>query len=102
MFKINSKEYKAKEIDFNSVIEMKDLGGDIYEMGRNPFAVIRAYLAFCGGMTADKAGEEINAHVVGGGDLAVLSETLNDALEKSDFFKAMVARAKKAESDAKA
>ena len=36
MFKINSKEYKAKEIDFNSVIEMKDLGGDIYEMGRNP------------------------------------------------------------------
>lgn len=102
MLTINNKQYKEKPIDFNATIEMQELGGDLYQVASKPLAVLRAYFAYCAGLDATTAGEEISAHIVGGGDLADLSEALNRAMEESDFFKAMVAKATAEENSAKA
>ena len=94
---INGKEITAKPIDFNATIELNDLGGDIYSYGTKPFAVLRAYLAYCEGVSAEEAGQEIEAHIIGGGDLSDLSAAFMKACDDSAFFKAMITKAKTAE-----
>lgn len=95
---INGKSITAKPIDFNAVIELKELGGDIYDFAKNPFAVLRAYLAHCEGINPEAAGKEIEAHIIGGGDLVELSDAFTDACNNSAFFKAMIAKAEAAET----
>lgn len=94
---INGKEITAKPIDFNATIELNDLGGDIYSFGTKPLAALRAYLAYCEGVSAEEAGQEIEAHIVGGGDLSDLSAAFMKACDDSAFFKAMIAKAKAAD-----
>lgn len=94
---INGKEITAKPIDFNATIELNDLGGDIYSFGTKPLAALRAYLAYCEGVSAEAAGQEIEAHIVGGGDLSDLSTAFMKACDDSAFFKAMITKAKTAE-----
>lgn len=94
---INGKEITAKPIDFNATIELNDLGGDIYSFGTKPLAALRAYLAYCEGVSAEEAGQEIEAHIVGGGDLSDLSMAFMKACDDSAFFKAMITKAKTAE-----
>lgn len=94
---INGKEMTAKPIDFNATIELNDLGGDIYSFGTKPLAALRAYLAYCEGVSAEEAGQEIEAHIVGGGDLSDLSTAFMKACDDSAFFKAMITKAKTAE-----
>ena len=94
---INGKEITAKPIDFNATIELNDLGGDIYSFGTKPLAALRAYLAYCEGVSAEEAGQEIEAHIVGGGDLSNLSTAFMKACDDSAFFKAMITKAKTAE-----
>lgn len=94
---INGKEITAKPIDFNATIELNDLGGDIYSFGTKPLAALRAYLAYCEGVSAEEAGQEIEAHIIGGGDLSDLSAAFMKACDDSAFFKAMITKAKTAE-----
>lgn len=94
---INGKEITAKPIDFNATIELNDLGGDIYSFGTKPLAALRAYLAYCEGVSAEEAGQEIEAHIVGGGDLSDLLTAFMKACDDSAFFKAMITKAKTAE-----
>lgn len=94
---INGKEITAKPIDFNATIELNDLGGDIYSFGTKPLAALRAYLAYCEGVSAEEAGQEIEAHIIGGGDLSDLSTAFVKACDDSAFFKAMITKSKTAE-----
>nr|DAG05600.1 MAG TPA: tail assembly chaperone protein [Siphoviridae sp. ct3R43] len=94
---INGKEITAKPIDFNATIELNDLGGDIYSFGTKPLAALRAYLAYCEGVSAEEAGQEIEAHIIGGGGLSDLSTAFMKACDDSAFFKAMITKAKTAE-----
>ena len=94
---LNGKEITAKPTDFNATIELNDLGGDIYSFGTKPLAALRAYLAYCEGVSAEEAGQEIEAHIVGGGDLSDLSTAFMKACDDSAFFKAMITKAKTAE-----
>ena len=94
---INGKEITAKPIDFNATIELNDLGGDIYSFGTKPLAALRAYLAYCEGVSAEEAGQEIEAHIIGGGDLSDLSAAFMKACDDSAFFKVMIAKAEAAD-----
>lgn len=96
---INGKEITAKPIDFNATIELNELGGDIYSFGTKPLAALRAYIAYCEGVSAEEAGREIEAHIIGGGDLSDLSAAFIKACDESAFFKAMIAKAKTAEKN---
>lgn len=100
-FVINGKTYKAKEITFNFMcfLEEKDL--PIEQIETKPMKFGREYLAYCGGMTSEQAGMEIDAHVVSGGELSVLYDAMGEALENSDFFRAMANPGKKAPEEQK-
>ena len=84
---VNGKEYVAKEFTFNLICDLEEMGYDMDSMGNKPMSVIRAYFALCAGVTMDVAGKEIESHLIGGGDMAVISEAMQEQMENSDFFR---------------
>lgn len=88
-FEINKVVYKGKEISFNAMCEFEDHGVSFDEIDKKPMKFAREYLAFCGDMNSAKAGQEIEKHIVDGGDLSGLYESLAEAVETSGFFRAM-------------
>lgn len=98
-FEINGKEYEAKPFTFNMICELEDMGFSIEDMDRKALSMIRAYFALCIGDVVT-AGNEIEAHIIGGGDLAGISEAIGKELNESGFFKAMVAQTQEKEKKA--
>lgn len=100
-FVINGKTYKAKDITFNFMcfLEEKDL--PIEQIESKPMKFGREYLAYCGGLTSEQAGMEIDEHVINGGELSVLYDAMGEALDNSGFFRAMANPGKKAPEEQK-
>ena len=92
---VNGKEYVAKEFTFNLICDLEEMGYDMDSMGNKPMSVIRAYFALCAGVTMDVAGKEIESHLIGGGDMAVISEAMQEQMENSDFFRNLTQTEKK-------
>lgn len=92
-FKINGKEYVAKELDFNAVCDLEEMGVNITKIEKNALTVVRGYVAYCGNMDAETAGREIQAHVLGGNDLNEIIELINEQMTSSDFFRGLNASA---------
>lgn len=86
-FKVNGRTYTAREIDFNAVCEFDKAGISIAKLKDTPFAAARAYLAICGDMEEDAAGNEIQAHVMDGGNVSQILNALSSALRDSGFFR---------------
>lgn len=77
---INSKDYELKELDFNGICELEDLGFSLRDFKKSRMSGMRALLAYCGDIDEETAGEEIMQHLKNGGslnDLAPLFEMLN-------------------------
>jgi hypothetical protein len=49
--------------------------------------MMRAYLALCMNTTKENAGEELEKHIMSGGNFDELSEAMGEAIENSDFFR---------------
>lgn len=62
-FTLNGKEYKAKPMNFNALCFLEKAGVDMSSAELSNFNFIRAYMAFCMGVSPEKAGDEIQAHV---------------------------------------
>ena len=88
-FTINGTAYKAKEISFNFMCFLEDKDIALEQIDSKPMKFGREYLAFCGNMTSEEAGEEIDKHVINGGDLGDLYAAMADAMEASGFFRAI-------------
>lgn len=88
-FKINGKRYEAKEIDFNFLCDLEDAGVSLADLEKKPMSTARAYFAVCFGGDVDKAGKELEAHMTNGGNLNALMNAFADALQHSDFFRAI-------------
>lgn len=86
---VNGKEYVAKEFTFNLVCDLEDMGYDLEKMGAKPMTITRAYFALCAGITEEVAGREIEAHIVSGGDISVISNVMHEQMENSDFFRSL-------------
>ena len=86
---INGRVYPAKELDFNFVCELGNQGINIDEIDSKIFPAIRTYVAWCMGTTVEVAGEEINQHIINGGNLDELSNAFANAGETSGFFRAI-------------
>lgn len=100
MISVNGKEYKEAEITFNAVCELEEMGCPLASIKNSSFNVARAYLALCmgGGNNAKElAGQEIQKHVIAGGDISGIVEAFGKAIENSDFFQA-IGKNKKAEN----
>lgn len=88
-FTINNKTYKAKDVTFNFMCLLEDKNLPIELIDSKPMKVGREYLAYCGDMSSEQAGMEIEQHVISGGNLAPLYNAFTTALEESDFFQAL-------------
>lgn len=89
-FTVNNKEYKAKAFDFNLVCDLEDMGVSMREMNKKQMATTRAYFALCAGMSNEQAGKEMEVHVIAGGNFEEISTALNEEMDKSDFFRALI------------
>lgn len=94
-FTINGTEYEGAKLSYNTVCDLKSLGFDITQFQENPWGFMRAYFSISSGMPLKLAGDEIEAHMVSGGDLNELSEVLSKEVEVSGFFQALRNRAEK-------
>lgn len=92
-FTINGHEYRAKEMDFNFMCLLDDEGVSLDEIDTKTIKFLRAYFAYCSGMKSDAAGEELNQHMINGGNLDGLSSAMFEAGEKSAFLQALTNRA---------
>lgn len=88
-FKINGKEYGAKPFDFNLVCDLEDMGISLYEAGKKPMVIIRAYFAFCAGISKELAGKELESHMINGGSFEDIFNAMSEEMEKSDFFRSL-------------
>lgn len=88
-FSLNNKIYKARPFDFNLVCDLEEQGISMEQIGDKPMSLIRTYVAFCGDFDKERAGKEIEAHVIDGGSLDEVSQVLSKEIEESGFFRAL-------------
>ena len=83
-FTLNGKEYKSKELDYNTACDLEDMGVSLEMANTRPMSMVRAYFACCADISKEAAGKEIEAHIVAGGKLDDVIE-----VESSSFFRAL-------------
>lgn len=86
---VNGRVYAAKEVDFNFLAELGNEKIDISDIDVKIIPAIRVYVAYCMGVDVERAGEEINAHVVNGGSIEEIASVLNKKAAESGFFRAI-------------
>ena len=89
---INKKRYEAREFDFNLICDLQDLGVnilDIKDMRRTSLLTIRSYVALCMDADPEYAGEEINQHIINGGNMDEITEVFQKMMSESSFFQAL-------------
>lgn len=89
-FTINGTEYNAKPFDFNLMCSLEDISIGLGDLITKPHLAIRAYLAICGNMSEEKAGLELQEHLIAGNDMSEISIVLSEEMDKSDFFQALL------------
>lgn len=85
-FTINGKQYNAVEMDFNTIADLSAMGIELLGGDFPLLKTFRAYFALCSGLNERKAGDEINAHLMNGGNLDELAEAFNDRCLNSGFM----------------
>lgn len=98
-FTVNKKEYKAKPFDFNLVCDLEDMGISMREMNKKQMVTMRAYFALCAGISNEQAGKEMEAHIIAGGNFEEISTALNEEMDKSDFFRALIKTAEEEDTE---
>lgn len=93
-FTVNGKEYNAKELTYGDIRKMESFGlnlmTDITSIQAKVFSYTSGYLAICGGFSLEVADNEMNEHIINGGDFTDISEAFVDSLSNSRFFQAML------------
>lgn len=88
-FEVNGKEYSAKPFTFNMVCDLEDMGVSMGDIQRKPMSAVRAYFAICSGRGTHFAGEEMEKHVISGGDFTKIMEIISEEMNASDFFRSL-------------
>lgn len=91
-FTVNGVTYTAKDFNFNTVCDLEDLGVSLSDLGNKPMAMIRAYLTICSGRDAEFAGEQIEQHIINGGNFEDMMQVISEKMEESGFFRALQSR----------
>lgn len=88
IFVVNGKTYVAKPFNFGMICDLEDLGISLEDMDKIPFKFMRAYFYLCGNFpNLNVASDEINSHVVNGGDMKLIFDVISKEMESSDFFR---------------
>lgn len=88
-FKVNGKEYKSKEFDYNLICDLEEIGISLEQITTKPLSMVRAYFAICAGKDKEFVGKEIVEHMKNGGNINDVMEAMTKEMELSDFFRAL-------------
>lgn len=99
LFNVNGKQYRAKEFDFNLLCDFEDQGLSLEDIDSKPMSLIRTYLAFCGNITKEEAGKEIEAHLIGGGKFTDVVDAMSEQMQDSGFFRSLNKETEAAEDE---
>jgi len=91
-FTVNGVTYPAKEFSYNVICDLEDMGVQLSDFGTKPMSMVRAYFSICAGKDLEFVGKEIEAHIIAGGNLEEIIQTISDAMESSGFFQALSSR----------
>ena len=83
---INNKEYVLPEMNFGTLCMLERMGAPINALATHPLSAVRAFLALAMDCDVEKAGRELQAHLVSGGTLDELLDEVVYAMEDADFF----------------
>jgi len=97
IFLINDKRYVAKEFTFGAVRQLEGYGLSLTDVQNKPMTLAAAYLAFCANINMDAADNEIQEHVIKGGNLDGIFEAVTEAMNESRFFQALNKKTEKVE-----
>lgn len=87
---INGKEYVIPEIDFNMICDLEDRGVSILQIEEKPISSLRAFLSVVGDIPVEQAGQEIQEHIIKGGEIEpVITEILESFID-SGFFRQLL------------
>ena len=89
-FTINGNEYEGAKYNYNTSCQFEEMGVNISDIAKKPMGVMRAYLAISSGMDMEDAGNEIEQHLIGGGDLTEIQSALAKEMSDSGFFKRLL------------
>ena len=88
-FTINGRTVRAKEADFNFICDLGENSIEMDDISKKPLNAIRQYVAFCMGVSAEVAGNELNAHIINGGNFEEIINVFREQMESSGFFRAL-------------
>lgn len=88
-FVLNGNTYPAKDMGINMICDLEDMGISLGDMQSKSFSFIRAYVSMCMGQSVEKAGREIELHLMNKGKLEDIMEVIKSAMEESDFFRSL-------------
>ncbi len=91
-FTINGKVYNAKPFTYNLVCDMEHDGVSMSKMSEMPMEVLRVYFMKCSNLNAEKAGTEIEEHIIGGGNLEEIMTVMSSEMSESRFFQSLTKR----------
>lgn len=86
---INGNTYHIPELDFNAMCKLEDMGVSLIGMDKKLLSTVRGFLALAMGGDMEKAGKEMEAHLIGGGSLDGFMSEINKAVQSSGFFRAL-------------
>lgn len=88
-FELNGIEYKAVPFGFNTVCDLEEQGVSLEDMNNKPLSMVRAYIGLCIGKGSAYSGEQIEAHIVNGGNLTDVISVMTEEMNESDFFRSL-------------
>lgn len=86
---INNREYRLPELDFNAMCELEDMGVALTDMDKKVLTTVRGFLALSMNGDFQRAGKELEAHLSKGGSLEQMLQEINEAVERSGFFRGL-------------
>ena len=69
--------------------DLEEQGLSLEDIDKKPMSLIRTYLAFCGNLTKEQAGKEVEEHVENGGAFTDILEAMSAQMTDSGFFRSL-------------
>lgn len=92
-FTINGKTYNAVRFEIGTVCDLEDYGISLDNMFERSTSLIRAYIGICSGRGKAYANQEMQAHIINGGNFDEINEVIVKEITESDFFQKILERA---------
>ena len=87
--KINNKEYNIPELNFNAMCKLEEMGVNFMDMENKTLSTVRGFLALAMDGDLEMAGNELEQHLVVGGNVEDVVAEIGKAVEASGFFLAL-------------